>query len=212
MQLTNLKEWCLNPAWSPDGSIVAFTGIVAGNVDVYLVESGGGMPRRFTDHPAEDDGPWFSRDGRFLYYTSKRSGEYETWKQPILGREPERITFDGVDLGVFWSEDGASFFFRREETIWNQAFGREPVRVLDGVKYQSWVLWDDQIVYERNSDDGEAFAEIYDPETGTSRRLGSLGDAAGMSFGFDVSPDGTAILFAREDRGGSDLMLIDGFR
>ena len=141
-----------------------------------------------------------------------RSGDWETWKQPIDGGEPERVTFVGAN-GSIPSADGASFFFWRAGTIWNQAFGRESVRVLDGVRwFDAWDVWEGRIVYRRDSDDGEAFAEIYDPETGTSRRLGSLGDAAGMSFGFDVSPDGTAILFAREDRGGSDLMLVDGFR
>ena len=212
MQLTNLEAECGNIGWSPDGRIVAFTGIVAGNADMYLVDSEGGNPRRFTDHPANDGGkPWFSRDGRFLYFGSSRSGDFELWKQAIDGGEPERMTFGGV-MNSIGSEDDASFFFWRDGTVWNQAFDREPVRVLDGVFELFWDVWKGQIVYQRDFDDGEAFAEIYDPQTETSRRLGSLGDAASTRFGFDVSPDGTAILFTRAEREGYDLMLVDGFR
>ena len=185
MQLTNLQAECGNIGWSPDGGIVAFTGIVAGNADMYLADSEGGNPRRFTDHPANDGGkPWFSRDGRFLYFGSSRSGDFELWKQAIDGGEPERMTFGGV-MNSIGSEDGASFFFWRDGTVWNQAFDREPVRVLDGVFELFWDVWKGQIVYQRDFDDGDAFAEIYDPQTETSRRLGSLGDAASTRFGFD---------------------------
>ena len=38
----------------------------------------------------------------------------------------------------------------------------------------------------------------------TSRRLGSLGDAASLGFGFDASPDGTKILLVRREREGSE--------
>ncbi len=36
------------PHFSPDGTLVAFTGEYDGNVDVYVVEAGGGVPRRLT--------------------------------------------------------------------------------------------------------------------------------------------------------------------
>ena len=39
-----------NPLFSPDGRWVAFTGEYDGNVDVFVVEAGGGVPRRLTYH------------------------------------------------------------------------------------------------------------------------------------------------------------------
>ncbi len=50
--------------------------MLAGNSDIYLMDSEGGTPKRFTDHPANGGGlPWFSFYGRFLYFTSLRSGD-----------------------------------------------------------------------------------------------------------------------------------------
>jgi len=42
------------PHFSPDGSMVAFTGEYDGNRDVYVVPSAGGVPKRLTFHPAEE--------------------------------------------------------------------------------------------------------------------------------------------------------------
>ena len=47
-RLTNGVGRETEPFFSPDGSLVAFTGEYDGNVDVYVVESGGGVPRRLT--------------------------------------------------------------------------------------------------------------------------------------------------------------------
>ena len=44
-----------NPVFSPDGSLVAFTGEYDGNPDVYVVPAAGGVPRRLTYHPGADD-------------------------------------------------------------------------------------------------------------------------------------------------------------
>ena len=43
-----------DPAFSPDGKQVAFTGQYEGNTDVYVVPAAGGVPRRLTYHPGPD--------------------------------------------------------------------------------------------------------------------------------------------------------------
>ena len=64
------------------------------------------------------------------------------------------MTFEnGAIYSIGW-EDGASFFFWRDGSVWNQAFCCEPVRVPDGVRLIAWDLWEVQIVYRRDSDDG----------------------------------------------------------
>src|SRR5438046_8050453 len=39
------------PKFSPDGQTIAFTGEYDGNLDVYVVPTAGGEPRRLTYHP-----------------------------------------------------------------------------------------------------------------------------------------------------------------
>src|SRR6266508_4249758 len=43
-----------NPAFSPDGSLIAFTAQYDGNPDVYVVPVIGGVPTRLTWHPGPD--------------------------------------------------------------------------------------------------------------------------------------------------------------
>src|SRR5215470_8431964 len=41
----------IDPVFSPDGSMIAFTGEYDGNEDVYVVPAAGGIPKRLTSHP-----------------------------------------------------------------------------------------------------------------------------------------------------------------
>src|SRR2546428_2241205 len=43
-----------NPAFSPDGSRIAFSAQYEGNTDVYVVPATGGVPRRVTGDPGAD--------------------------------------------------------------------------------------------------------------------------------------------------------------
>src|SRR6266516_72969 len=54
-RLTSFQGQTENPKLSPDGSQVAFSAMYGGNVDVYVVPSVGGEPKRLTWHPAADD-------------------------------------------------------------------------------------------------------------------------------------------------------------
>ena len=57
-----------DPKFSPDGTLVAFTGEYDGNVDVYVVPAAGGTPRRLTWHPDQDVVRGWTPDGRVLFY------------------------------------------------------------------------------------------------------------------------------------------------
>src|SRR5262249_57386558 len=61
-----------SPYLSPDGSLVAFTGIYDGNVDVYVIPVEGGEPTRLTWHPGDDSVRGFTPDGK-AFFPSHRS-------------------------------------------------------------------------------------------------------------------------------------------
>jgi tricorn protease len=52
-----------DPVFSPDGSMIAFTGDYDGNVDVYVMPANGGVPKRLTHHPAVDEVVGWTPDG-----------------------------------------------------------------------------------------------------------------------------------------------------
>ena len=62
-----------SPAFSPDGTQVAFSAEYDGNVDVYVVPVAGGVPRRLTWHPGADVVQGFTPDGTQVLFTSPRA-------------------------------------------------------------------------------------------------------------------------------------------
>ncbi|HTS02661.1 MAG TPA: peptidase S41, partial [Thermoanaerobaculia bacterium] len=63
----------IRPAFSPDGSLLAFSAELDGNLDVYVVPASGGVPKRLTWHPARDIVTGFTPDGRSVLFVSPRA-------------------------------------------------------------------------------------------------------------------------------------------
>ncbi|MBT8108665.1 MAG: Tol-Pal system beta propeller repeat protein TolB [Gammaproteobacteria bacterium] len=84
------------PAFSPDGrKLVVTLGGIDGNLDIHVVDITSREFRRLTTHRAIDtEGAW-SPDGRFIYFTSDRSGGPQIYRVAATGGTPERITFEG---------------------------------------------------------------------------------------------------------------------
>jgi tricorn protease len=86
-----------SPAFSPDGSLIAFTAQYDGNVDVYVVPVTGGVPTRLTWHPSADTVQGFSPDGAKVLFTSARAdftGRYtQLFTVPVKGglEEPLKL-------------------------------------------------------------------------------------------------------------------------
>jgi tricorn protease len=80
-----------NPAFSPDGTLVAFSGQYDGNVDVYVVPAGGGIPKRLTWHPGADAVLGFTPDGKSVLFASTRFSSNRAYAQlfavPVAGGE-----------------------------------------------------------------------------------------------------------------------------
>jgi tricorn protease len=62
-----------DPTFSPDGSMIAFTGDYDGNVDVYVMPASGGMPHRLTHHPGIDEVVGWTPDGKVLFRSGRNS-------------------------------------------------------------------------------------------------------------------------------------------
>jgi TolB protein len=84
------------PAFSPDGrKLVVTLGGVDGNLDIHVLDINSRQSQRLTTHRAIDtEGSW-SPDGRYIYFTSDRSGGPQIYRVAADGGTPERITFEG---------------------------------------------------------------------------------------------------------------------
>src|SRR5271168_1864160 len=61
-----------DPVFSPDGSMIAFTGEYDGNTDVFVMPAMGGVPKRLTYHPQADAAVGWTPDGKYVIFRSNR--------------------------------------------------------------------------------------------------------------------------------------------
>ena len=207
------EDQLARPQWSPDGKSLAAVGWQGDRpLDIYRLEVEGRFVQRLTTDNAIDTMPSWSRDGRWLYFASDRSGSYELWKMPSTGGEARQLTKRG---GIFGQEsaDGRWLYFMNGASpgsLWRMpAEGGEATLVLDKpIHLAKWTLWRDRIVYV-DEPAGEAHRVVmFDPLTRRSTRLISLERPS--DAGIAVSPDGAWVVYAQLDQVTSDLLRLEG--
>jgi len=84
------------PSFSPDGrKLVVTLGGVDGNLDIYVLDINTRRTTRLTTNRSIDtEGTW-SPDGRYIYFTSDRSGGPQIYRVSANGGTPERVTYEG---------------------------------------------------------------------------------------------------------------------
>jgi uncharacterized protein YjdB len=101
-----------SPAYSPDGSRIAFVSNRAGNFEVYLMDADGGNLERLTDSPATEGRPSWTPDGRQIVYTSGAAGGMHIWIMNADGSGQRQLTAgEGVNLMPAVSPDGRRIAF-----------------------------------------------------------------------------------------------------
>jgi Tol biopolymer transport system component len=90
----------VQPSWSPNGQRIAYWALPEGRSqrDIWTLSVEDGEPRSVTQDAAVDWNPVWSRDGRYLYFSSDRGGSMNLWRVPIdevtgeTRGEPEPVT------------------------------------------------------------------------------------------------------------------------
>jgi TolB protein len=91
-----------SPAFSPDGTLVAFEGYEPGVTavsDIYVVAAAGGTPTKLTTGQRYSAGPAWSSDGATIYFVSNRVSGYNVWSVPAAGGTETMIAGTGGVLG-----------------------------------------------------------------------------------------------------------------
>lgn len=113
-RITNHFATDVEPAWSPDGTKIAFTSYRdGGHGEIYVMNADGSGLTRLTNHPADDIDPDWSPDGTKLAFVSFRDGSAgEIYVMNIDGSGQTRLTNTlEEDRNPGWSPDGSKLVF-----------------------------------------------------------------------------------------------------
>lgn len=95
--LTNTLGWDAEPAWSPDGKVIAFQSHRDDNPEIYVMAADGSEQINLTNDPAHDGAPSWSPDGSRIAFQSDRAGDFDIYVMNSDGSNVERLT-----LGEYW--------------------------------------------------------------------------------------------------------------
>ena len=112
---SNPGEQVISPTFAPDGRTIAYSAWTAGGYrDLFLVEVGGGPPRRLWKDRATDTDPRYSDDGKYLFFSSDRTGTFNVFAFEVATGRILQVTnvLDGAFQPIP-SRDGRWLAFQR---------------------------------------------------------------------------------------------------
>ena len=210
-----------SPRWSPNDDRLAFDGIGDdGQRRVYLIDPAGGQIQMIPGKPGfRDQVPSWSRDGKWIYFGSNRSGRPEVWRAPVAGGDAEQVTTTGGEY-AFESWDGQTLYYLRPiggvRTVFAMPLPRGPERSL-GIQVTFWnyVPVEHGLYYMalRQGQRAPFTYEVrfFDSRSGESRVLHSV-RLANASPGLTVTPDGKTVVVSGVAAVTQDLVRIENFR
>jgi len=181
--------------FSPDGTMLAFTGDYDGGGDVYVMDARGGVPRRLTYHPSGGNCLDWTSDGQSVIFASNREA-------PLYSSELYTIPVDGgmavrlpVDRGALASmaPDGSGLAFNRfgrhtrtwkryeggnAQDVWVLDFKSGDIsRITEWTGSDQFPMWGDGAIYfNSDREDGNLNIYRYDTATKVTTRLTNATD------------------------------------
>ena len=211
------------PAFSPDGSSVAFQRIPTTAVsDVWVADMDGRNARRLTFDERSLEGPVWTADGRWLVFSSARLGAGRIWRVPAAGGTPEPLpdTGPGSTMPTIPRAGGRlAFVATLEDTnIWEVRLDERGVPATAPRRTPSTSTWLDGS--PDISPDGKSLAfssnrsgrdEIWigDIDGVASRQITSFAEVPASAVGSPRwSTDGRWLAFDARIRGNADIYVV----
>lgn len=97
-------SWEQHPAWSPDGSKIAYVSDRYGDFEIFLFYTDGSGISQLTSNNGISIRPAWSPDGTKIAFQSDRTGDPEIWIMDADGSNQQQVTdSEGYDGAPLWS-------------------------------------------------------------------------------------------------------------
>ena len=198
-RLVTGRDLSTGPIFSPDGSMVAFSGNYDSNVDVYVVPATGGEPRRLTYHPDPDIAVGWTPDGTRVLFRSPRASYSDPdrlFTVSVDGGFPSQLPLDMAEDGSYspdashvayvpvfqWEPDWKGYRGGQTTPIWIANLADSSiVKIPRDNSNDSNPMWVGKTVYFLSDREGPKTLFAYDTETQKVERVVENKD------GFDIN-------------------------
>ena len=206
------REPIISPAWSPDGSKIAYVSFEARKPVIYVHSVASGQRVPVSNFKGSNSAPSWSPDGRQLAVTLTRDGNSQVYLINADGSNARRVTqSSGIDTEAVFSADGQSLYFTSDRGGGPQIYRMSS----GGGDAQRVTFKGDYNISPRVSADGKTLAyisrrggrfQVYalDLASGQETLLTDSSKDESPSF----APNGKQILYATELGGRGVLALV----
>lgn len=105
-------EPIMSPAWSPDGSQIAYVSFEKRKAQIFTVSVNNGRRRLVTDFAGINGAPAWSADGRELAVVLSKAGSPKIYSVDLSNGNMKQLTFgEAIDTEPRYSPDGRSLLF-----------------------------------------------------------------------------------------------------
>ena len=205
------------PAFSPDGSRIAYTSYMRDNPDLYVASAGGGRPKRISKRYGMNTGATWSPDGSRIALTLSKDGNPEIYViNASSGKIINRITKNRhIDTSPSWSPDGKEIAFVSDRQGSPQIFvvsarGGAAKRVSKNGSYNTTPSWapvsGKRLLAYTTSAGGHFDIVTLNLGTGAMTRITQN---EGNNEEPTWAPNGRAIAFASSRQGGTGIYIAN---
>ncbi len=105
--LTTGEGYVANPAWSPNGQMVAFAwtkGYEPGNYNIFVMDTANKKYVQLTHGAGRNENPWWAPDGVHIVFSSKRGRLTQLYTMLADGTNVQQLTTQGNNIQPVWAK------------------------------------------------------------------------------------------------------------
>lgn len=210
----------MQPAWSPDGTRIAFTrGVLYQSANlvassIMVMDAGGGNEQVLANEEGINVKPAWSPDGRQILYAHGTATQtpFELWIMDVDGTDKHAVPNSTDAFPAAWSSDGSRIVFNRALDIWTMDVdGNNLTRLTTtGNNYTPEWAPAERIMFTSTRDGAARQVYVMDADGRNQVRL--VDDDAENEFPA-WSPDGSRISYSRSTVPclGNECSLLGGY-